>query len=336
MKKIITITLIVTLILTLALGLSACSKKTEEEKEIEAQMDTIEKELKKEAKREEDKKEEIDIFRDIIRNDDIVLTMDNYKDYLDISEDRIVNYEDCYFEYSKFNNEILLKSLKPGVQLEENLIMPSAILEPGGRLFVVTHIDSSNILDEKIDFRNTIKHKINTLVLPEYLEIISSSAFEAVGLKGKLEIPSTVKEIRNKAFGQDKTAVDLGIIEVSPEYVNKIEELIIPSDSKLEKIGNYAFCNNLISNDLAFPNTIYSIGNGAFYGNSITRLEFAGGRDTSGMMGHKNKLGLGAEAFHKNKIKEVVVPSHLDIDLKALEYNGENSDSLPEIILIEN
>ena len=93
-------------------------------------------------------------------------------------------------------------------------------------------------------FENTL---LSGVEFDNNLQIIGAGSFSGCTLNGTLRIPSSVTSIKNRAF----------------ENCKYITSVIIPEDSKLVHIGEYAFYGTSISS-VYIPKTVSSIGVGAF------------------------------------------------------------------------
>ena len=93
-------------------------------------------------------------------------------------------------------------------------------------------------------FENTL---LSGVEFDNNLQIIGAGSFSGCTLNGTLRIPSSVTSIENRAF----------------ENCKYITSVIIPEDSKLVRIGEYAFYGTSISS-VYIPKTVSSIGVGAF------------------------------------------------------------------------
>ena len=115
------------------------------------------------------------------------------------------------------------------------------------------------------------------------LKTIGDYAFEYNQLSGGLVIPASVETIGNSAFEGSSTT-------------NRISSLSFESNSKIKKIGNRAFYENIISNDLVLPDSLEEVVHAAFYGNQIGTLYLGSGIKT-----------LGNAAFSSNPFSDVYV-----------------------------
>lgn len=187
-------------------------------------------------------------------------------------------------------------------------------------------------------------HRIN-IELPDGLESINDHAFEGTDFRGwSIVIPSSVKSIGNWAFANSvnncnnrriiipdsvETIGDYAFANViergysyNPEYNSVVESksgsskywwVKFPSmcrelqlGSGLKSIGKYAFLNQQKLRTVTIPNTLESIGEGAFLNTAIHSVTISDGRTKS--------LTIGKYAFALTDIEGFTVTSKCIID----------------------
>ena len=128
------------------------------------------------------------------------------------------------------------------------------------------------------------------------LETIDKSAFRRCTNIKSLKIPKNVKTIGDSAFEQ--------IIKYEPtQCITSLTSLTFDSGSVLETIGYDAFRNSSGLTSLSIPNTVKTIGDGAFYmTSSLTSLTFDSGSVLE---------TLGNISFSYSAIKSITFPKTL-------------------------
>lgn len=144
-------------------------------------------------------------------------------------------------------------------------------------------------------------HLTGTLYLPSTLEYVGNSAFEGTSFTGDLVLPESLTHIGVNGFSGNRWSC----------------RLILPSH--LEYLGDHAFngCNGLVGM-LTIPLTLNEIRGGAFYGTSISSVEFHDGITSIGDIAFarcrklngcitlpSSLLSLGSEAFQESSISGV-------------------------------
>ena len=138
------------------------------------------------------------------------------------------------------------------------------------------------------DFQFAFVQELIQIELPETVETIGSYAFYQSGLQ-RIEIPSSVKHIKNNAFDSCKELRDvtlnsgLRIIDVSAfRYIPNLKEIVIPET--VEKIGSSAFADTGLTY-VKIPETLQVIEDGAFlntdtlcYNGKINSVDYFGAK----------------------------------------------------------
>ena len=196
--------------------------------------------------------------------------------------------------------------------------------------------------------------KLKSIVLPEGLKIIGSSAFSSLYSLSQINIPSSVISIGNNAFGatdlyknqsnwenggfyidnwllgvdnvkMTEFSVKDGTVGVSngksdtslfPTKATSISSLTLPST--LKYIGNRSFARLKITS-LELPETLETMKEGAFM--NCAFLESVNLEDCI------NLKSIGNQAFSNCAIKEITVPSNV-LEMGALIFNHNSVDLL--------
>lgn len=202
-------------------------------------------------------------------------------------------------------------------------------------------------------FTNNGKN-LKSIVLPEGLKIIGSSAFSSLSSLSKINIPSSVISIGNNAFGSTdlyknqsnwenggfyidnwllavdnvkmtEFTVKEGTVGVSdgksdtslfPTKATSISSLTLPST--LKYIGNRSFARLKITS-LELPETLETMKEGAFM--TCAFLESVNLEDCI------NLKSIGNQAFSNCAIKEITIPSNV-LEMGELIFNHNSVDLL--------
>ena len=202
-------------------------------------------------------------------------------------------------------------------------------------------------------FTNNGKN-LKSIVLPEGLKIIGSSAFSSLSSLSKINIPSSVISIGNNAFGSTdlyknqsnwenggfyidnwllavdnvkmtEFTVKEGTVGVSdgksdtslfPTKVTSISSLTLPNT--LKYIGNRSFARLKITS-LELPETLETMKEGAFM--TCAFLESVNLEDCI------NLKSIGNQAFSNCAIKEITIPSNV-LEMGELIFNHNSVDLL--------
>ena len=202
-------------------------------------------------------------------------------------------------------------------------------------------------------FTNNGKH-LKSIVLPEGLKIIGSSAFSSLYSLSQINIPSSVISIGNNAFGatdlyenqsnwenggfyidnwllavdnvkMTEFSVKEGTVGVSdgksdtslfPTKATSISSLTLPST--LKYIGNRSFARLKITS-LELPETLETMKEGAFM--NCAFLESVNLEDCT------NLKSIGNQAFSNCAIKEITIPSNV-LEMGELIFNHNSVDLL--------
>ena len=161
-----------------------------------------------------------------------------------------------------------------GNQLK-SLIMPDSIKELGNGAFSLnqlTDVQLSKSLTNTGDGILSRNIHLKNIEFHEGLEVIGASAFMGCPLT-ELNIPSTVTEIKSRAFSSHRlTKLTVpGNVKIIGNYAfeqNKKFRTFTNLDLKdgIEEIGNYAFRDGLIT-ETQLPKSLVKIGNYSFRGN---------------------------------------------------------------------
>lgn len=138
---------------------------------------------------------------------------------------------------------------------------------------------------------NDYKSIITSVVLPNTLKVIKSSAFAQNKLTS-IRIPNSVTTIESTAFS----------------YNTGLTSLILGNSLKV--IQNSAFAKCSLS-ELVIPSSVTTIGNSAFFDNVLESVTLKEGL-----------LSIGNAAFHGNLLKTITIPSTVNsIDILSLSNN---------------
>lgn len=176
-------------------------------------------------------------------------------------------------------------------------------------------------------------YTVNSIVWPENCQIttIGDYAFQSKGIE-EIVIPDSVTSIGNQAFysGTNKSKIQLG--------------------NNVQSIGNYAFAyvgsspTSSVVENVVIPDSVTSIGQGAFTNVAIKNLTIGDGIETIDNRTFQNcnietlTLGsniktIGADAFNNNKIAQVTLPNTVQtIGDKAFSTNLLESVTLPNSV----
>ncbi|SIQ06445.1 Leucine rich repeat-containing protein [Alkalispirochaeta americana] len=146
------------------------------------------------------------------------------------------------------------------------------------------------------------------------LETIGNRAFEGTNLRGPLEIPGTVTSIGEKAFFELGISGDLvipdSVITIGAEafrdnsFRNDDPDFrhtltLGTEHSKLETIGASAFRDNRFYGNLVIPDSVITIGEGAFQPDNVNDMAFMHGNLTLGT----SLQTIGASAFESTRLR---------------------------------
>lgn len=141
-----------------------------------------------------------------------------------------------------------------------------------------------------------INASIESVTLPEKIEMIGYSAFDGCYNLEKVDVPSL--ETWCRIIFQSVTANPLycaGNLYVSGKQVQNV---VIPD--VVSAVYNYAFYGSNITS-VTVPSSVYYINECAFYGSSLERITFAEGLQ-----------GIGSDAFSESCLKSVDLPDSLE------------------------
>ena len=145
------------------------------------------------------------------------------------------------------------------------------------------------------------------LIIPEGVTYLGTNVFRDNTSLKIVIFPKSLTEIGDYAFRNDS-------------YTGSIENIIIPFNAKLERIGRTTFLGNCKIKKLFIPRSVKTIDGNAFRGGNLTTQ--AMGIEQI-VFGHDSKLEyIGEKAFSLNtNLKEIYFPSNLKvIDEYAFQY----------------
>lgn len=192
------------------------------------------------------------------------------------------------------------------MEITPKMVIPSVIVYPDGTKYNVKKISNElfscvNIKgEEKLDHKNITEvtisegiEYIGTVKEINQIQDIILGPFDYCTNLTKVTLPSTLKEIGNRAF-----------INTSISKIN------LPFG--LTKIGVEAFSESKITK-LIIPSTVEMIEQVAFSRNDIRKVLFAG---------NSNLTMIGRYSFNGNKITDLFIPASVTtIEHQAFEYN---------------
>lgn len=226
------------------------------------------------------------------------------------------------------NNQISAVALPEGLQeigasaFRNNNIsdvdFPSSLQTLGDDAFRQNQIVEVKIPDTLTSLGSYVfaENKIETATLPSNITSIPAGLFKD-NLLTAIEIPETVTTIGESAFEKNRLK-DLVIPNAVTQIDNhafannyELETLTIDKDqSQLQTIGERAFFSNgLKMAELAFPQTLTSIGNDAFSG----EYRNAGSIRIQNVVIPDSVTEIGTNAFRKIGLEQVTIPSNLTV-----------------------
>jgi len=168
-----------------------------------------------------------------------------------------------------------------------------------------------------------------TLVIPEGVTEIGTSALEEQVLITGLSLPSTLVTIGNTAFGG----------------ATALTELVIPNN--VSTIGSYAFTNAMSLRNLTIGNSVVTIGDSAFwYANLLTSIVIPDSVETIGIEAFarasdgniltslrigRNVINLGDEAFSEYDENHVASFQYCGTDLEPEDFGLAGLGGVPQV-----
>ncbi len=168
-----------------------------------------------------------------------------------------------------------------------------------------------------------------TLVIPEGVTEIATSALEEQVLITGLSLPSTLVTIGNDAFAG----------------ATALTELVIPNN--VSTIGSYAFTNAMSLRNLTIGNSVVTIGDGAFwYANLLTSIVIPDSVETIGVEAFarasdgniltllrigRNVINLGDEAFSEYDENHVASFQYCGTDLEPEDFGLAGLGGVPQV-----
>ena len=257
----------------------------------------------------------------------------NFKNSENLIEVKLPNSLKSISDYAFYNTKITSIDLPSNLETIgasafkyltlKKIFIPKTVKLIGEGAFYKTGI-SKVIFEEDsklltIDSEAFAYNKIDSLNLPKGLVNINSGAFYSDQIAGRVTIPSNITSIANTTFDHNKiTSIvfdkNSHLKSLGGQFSgNPLEELIFESGSQLQTISSAAFNKNCSYNSYAkhsslnlkkvvLPDTVQSIGDVAFCGNSIESLSLPRQLQT-----------IGVQAFYNNSIRgTLVIPNKIE------------------------
>ncbi len=184
-------------------------------------------------------------------------------------------------------------------------------------------------------------NKLDSLNLPKGLVNINSGAFYSNQIAGRVTIPSNITSIANTTFDRNKiTSIvfdkNSHLKSLGGQFSgNPLEELIFESGSQLQTISAAAFNKKCSYNSYAkhsslnlkkvvLPDTVQSIGDVAFCGNSIESLSLPRQLQTIGVKAFSNN-SIGGTLVIPNKIESIGYNAFFTNKISSLKFEENSS-----------
>ncbi|MGN1000711.1 MAG: leucine-rich repeat protein [Bacilli bacterium] len=196
-------------------------------------------------------------------------------------------------------------------------------------------------------------NKLDSLNLPKELVNINTGAFYSNQIAGRVTIPSNITSIANTTFANNKiTSIvfdkNSHLKSLGVQFSkNPLEELIFESGSQLQTISAAAFNKNCSYNSYAkysslnlkkvvLPDTVQSIGDVAFCGNSIESLSLPRQLQTIGVQAFSNN-SIGGTLVIPNKLESIGNSAFSTNKISSLKFEDNTSlVTIPEAAFSSN
>ena len=175
---------------------------------------------------------------------------------------------------------------------------------------------------------------LQSIIMPNGLELISGSAFCGCGALINLSIPASVKKIGDSAFSGCSNLISV-IIPDSVDFLGefafghciKLEDIIMSSN--LTRIEQYTFSNCINLRNVILPNRLESIGPYAFY--SCKSLQNIILPNSLKIIGEDNGVDSGGVFSGCTALESIIIPANV-------VYMGKGSfiacSSLSEVVIL--
>lgn len=212
------------------------------------------------------------------------------------------------FKCTKFKDDVILPdslrviplSCFEGCEFKGKIILPKSLSYIEKSAFEYSKLDELSMPNSVINMEENVFmcayiHKIK---LSESLSIIAPGTFCFINKLKSINIPSSVKEIKNDAFWHSSlTTISLpdGLKEIGSNAFSSANIKRIELPETIQKIGEYCFSNNYSLKRINLPYSLKKIGRFAFANCSL------------GCVRLPSEVKLGPAAFYRNNIKSVML-----------------------------